>query len=157
RRPRTRLGSHPGSGSRHDGGRSRRMNWSRTRRFAGLAVTLLACAGLMSASASGRAVTPKPTLTGGAFAVCGAMDPVLSPSFDENMVYEALIHRNPDGTLGPGLASSWRVGSGNKVITLTLRRNARFSDGTPVDAHAVKTWLDYRASLTAGVDNSSMG
>jgi peptide/nickel transport system substrate-binding protein len=57
---------------------------------------------------------------------------------------EPIIHSNPDGSLGPGLATSWRyVGSGNTTFEFTLRHDARFSDGTPVNAGAVKTWLDY--------------
>jgi len=56
----------------------------------------------------------------------------------------------PDGAYAPGLATSWgyvkqKPGSGlaNKVFQFTLRHNARFSDGTPVTAQAVKTWFDY--------------
>lgn len=57
---------------------------------------------------------------------------------------QALIHLNPDGSYSPGLASKWRyVGSGNRSFELTLRPDARFSNGTPVTADAVKRWLTY--------------
>src|SRR5262249_36689518 len=52
----------------------------------------------------------------------------------------------------PGLAVEWhflktKAGSGraNKDFELTLRRNARYSDGTLVTAAGVKTWLLYVA------------
>jgi peptide/nickel transport system substrate-binding protein len=65
--------------------------------------------------------------------------PVLS------IAYAPLIHDNPNGTFGPGLAVKWRFVGSQKVFELTLRRNARFSDGTPVTAAAVVTWLKYYA------------
>lgn len=50
----------------------------------------------------------------------------------------------PDGELAPGLATSWQwVGTGFTTFEFVLRQNARFSDGTSVNAQAVKTWLDY--------------
>lgn len=49
-----------------------------------------------------------------------------------------------DGSHGPGLATRFGyVGSGNKVYEMQLRRDARFSDGTPVTSKEVKAWLDY--------------
>jgi peptide/nickel transport system substrate-binding protein len=61
--------------------------------------------------------------------------------------YASITHMKPDGTIVPGLATSWKyVGSGNRTFRFTLRPNAKFSDGTPVTASAVKTWLDYYTS-----------
>jgi peptide/nickel transport system substrate-binding protein len=65
--------------------------------------------------------------------------PVLS------IAYAPLIHDNPNGSFSPGLAVKWRFVGSQKVFELTLRRNARFSDGTPVTAAAVVTWLKYYA------------
>src|SRR5262249_50782497 len=60
------------------------------------------------------------------------------------LAYESLTHLGPDGKISPGLATSWHyVGTGNKTFQLTLRQDARFSDGTPVTASGVKAWLDY--------------
>jgi peptide/nickel transport system substrate-binding protein len=59
---------------------------------------------------------------------------------------QTLLTLNEDGTVGPGLASSFAyIGTGNKVFQLTLRKDVKFADGTPLDAQAVKTWLDYYA------------
>lgn len=41
------------------------------------------------------------------------------------------------GELRPSLARLWRVADGGKHVTIKLRDDARFSDGTPVDARAV--------------------
>ncbi|NKQ55015.1 hypothetical protein HFP15_19210 [Amycolatopsis sp. K13G38] len=55
-----------------------------------------------------------------------------------------MTHENQDGSVGPALAKSWQyIGQGNKEFELTLRDDARFSDGTPVTADSVKKWLDY--------------
>lgn len=65
--------------------------------------------------------------------------------------YDPLVVLQPDGTIAPGLAEKWGyVGEGNRVFELTLRGNAKFSDGTAVDAQAVKTYLDYVRSQKIG-------
>ncbi|EIV92446.1 ABC transporter substrate-binding protein [Frankia sp. QA3] len=46
------------------------------------------------------------------------------------------------GAIRPWLAESWTVSPDATSFTFRLRRNATFSDGTPVDAAAVKTNFD---------------
>ncbi|QFU91723.1 ABC transporter substrate-binding protein [Amycolatopsis sp. YIM 10] len=61
-----------------------------------------------------------------------------------NAAYEPLINRAPDGSYQPALALSWRyLGSGNTSFEIVLRPQTRFSDGTPVDAEAVKANIQY--------------
>jgi ABC-type transport system substrate-binding protein len=75
------------------------------------------------------------------------------------LAYESLVYQASDGSLQPGLATSWKyVGTGNKQLDLTLRSGVKFSDGDPVTAEAVKASLDYsrkalgpQAPLLAGV------
>ena len=62
------------------------------------------------------------------------------------IAYEPLIRLSPGGKYTAGLAQSWKVAAGNKSMTLTLRDNVTFADGTPVTAAAVKASLDYCAS-----------
>lgn len=70
---------------------------------------------------------------------------------------EPLIKVKPDGSFGPGLATSWRyVGSDNKVFELVLREDAKFSNGEPVTARAVKAWLGYFASAE-GIFSATVG
>lgn len=54
-------------------------------------------------------------------------------------VYETLVRRDAKGHLAPGLAESWRMEDGGRVVVFTLREGATFHDGTPVTAEAVVT------------------
>ena len=57
-----------------------------------------------------------------------------------------LANSAADGSIIPGLAIRFGyVGRGNKVYEMQLRRDARFSDGTPVTSADVKAWIDYYA------------
>lgn len=67
----------------------------------------------------------------------GTDGPVLS------IAYASLFHIASNGSIVPGLAVSWHYAGGNSVFEFTLRHNARFSDGTPVTAAAVVSWLNY--------------
>ena len=65
--------------------------------------------------------------------------------------YDSLVVLKGDGTFGPGLAVKWGyVGEGNTTYEMTLRDGVTFSDGTPLDAKAVKTFLDYQRSQKTG-------
>lgn len=57
-------------------------------------------------------------------------------------VYDTLIRHKPDGSPAPMLATKWSYNKGKTVLTLTLRKGITFSDGTKVDAAAVKENLD---------------
>jgi nickel transport system substrate-binding protein len=58
------------------------------------------------------------------------------------MVYDPLVRYGKGGKILPWLAESWKVSPDGKVYTFTLRKNVRFSDGTPFGAHAVKMNFD---------------
>jgi hypothetical protein len=57
-------------------------------------------------------------------------------------VYETLIRSDCMGRVVSGLAASWRLDGDGRTWIVTLRDNARFSDGSPVTA------MDVRASWT---------
>jgi Bacterial extracellular solute-binding proteins, family 5 Middle len=59
-------------------------------------------------------------------------------------LYETLVKVDCMGRVGAGLASSWRLDADGRTWTVTLRQDARFSDGSPV------TPADIRASWTGG-------
>lgn len=117
-----------------------------------VALLLVAALGASSCSSSGGAggaEGSKPTLTIGINAGPVSLDPS-KDSFTFGAVRPLtnafLTHQAPDGSIQPWLAQSWRyLGKGNKDFELTLRRGTRFSDGNPVTAEAVKTWLEYFA------------
>jgi peptide/nickel transport system substrate-binding protein len=57
---------------------------------------------------------------------------------DEGLIYDTLTQLSPTGQLQPGLAQSWDFTPGGYSLTLHLRPDVKFSDGSPVDANAVK-------------------
>lgn len=71
------------------------------------------------------------------------------------LAYDSLIHMASDGSLKPGLATSWNfVGVGNTTFELHLRSGVQFSDGTALTADVVKANLDrYRSD--AGLATAS--
>jgi hypothetical protein len=57
-------------------------------------------------------------------------------------IYETLIRVDCHGRVQPGLAASWRRDDGRTWI-VSLRENARFSDGTPVMSRDVRaSWVE---------------
>jgi peptide/nickel transport system substrate-binding protein len=121
----------------------------------GAVITLLCATG--AAAAGSDSETSAPVLVVGvASPPPGGLDPTKNPPGGSvaAFAYEPLIRWLPDGSLGPGLATSWRYINGtgkegslrtNQDFELTLRHDARFSDGAQVTARAVKAWLAYFA------------
>lgn len=60
------------------------------------------------------------------------------------LIFETLVHLDPDGQPQPLLASSWQADPGNQRWRIFLRNGVSFHDGFPMDAAAVV------ASLRAG-------
>lgn len=52
--------------------------------------------------------------------------------------YDTLVQRLPDGTIAPMLATDWEFSENNTVLTMNLRDDVKFSDGTPFTAEAVQ-------------------
>lgn len=59
------------------------------------------------------------------------------------VAYDSLILRTPEGEFEPMLATDWQFSDDNLVLTLTLRDDVTFSDGTAFDAEAVKANLEH--------------
>jgi hypothetical protein len=77
-------------------------------------------------------------------ALSDAVDPANAPrpsNDGERLVfrqlYETLVNVDCQGRVMPGLAASWRLSIDGRTWIVTLRPNARFSDGTPVSSAAV--------------------
>jgi peptide/nickel transport system substrate-binding protein len=51
-------------------------------------------------------------------------------------VYDSLLRETPDAQIAPGLATSWTYNADKTVLTLKLRTDVKFSDGTAFDAAA---------------------
>ncbi|WP_158412160.1 ABC transporter substrate-binding protein [Ilumatobacter nonamiensis] len=75
-----------------------------------------------------------------------SLDPTKSTAGSDaivlNLLYDRLIHISPDGEPIPGLAESWEIDPTGNTMTLHLRDDVTFHDGTPLDADAVKANLD---------------
>lgn len=99
-----------------------------------------------SSSSSGKAVAGD-TLTVGLQAPATSINPAtIDTAFVTytQLAYESLTYLAPDGSIKPALAESWKyVGEGNTQFDMKIRSDAKFADGTPVDAKAVKASLDY--------------
>lgn len=72
-------------------------------------------------------------------------------------VYDSLLRRQPDGTLVPMIATKWAYNSDRTVLTLTLRDDITFSDGTKLDADAVKANLDVFGTANGPAASSFSG
>ena len=58
------------------------------------------------------------------------------------MVFESLVVYNADGSIGPGLAETWKVSDDGLTWTFNLRQGVTFHDGTPFNADAAKWNLE---------------
>lgn len=69
-----------------------------------------------------------------------------------SLVYDRLVmvdnNRTDGEVFSPMIAESWEFSDGGKVLTFHLREDAKFHDGSPVDAAAVK-WSLERAKTMA--------
>ncbi|TIH40901.1 ABC transporter substrate-binding protein [Subtercola vilae] len=52
-------------------------------------------------------------------------------------VYDSLLRGNPDGSIAPNLATDYTYNADKTVLTLKLRTDVKFTDGTALDASAV--------------------
>ena len=112
-------------------------------------VALAACggqvAGTTSTTSSGKTGE---VLTVG-FSIQGpqTLDPAKAPqnyAWFEELAYEPLIVQRSDGSLAPGLATSWSyTGTGNTTFVLHLRPGVKFSDGSSLTAQGVADDLRY--------------
>jgi len=58
------------------------------------------------------------------------------------LLYDTLLYENPEGKLEPRLASKVDVSKDGLTYTLHLRKDVKFSDGTPFDAKTMKLTVD---------------
>jgi len=57
-------------------------------------------------------------------------------------VFETLVTTDAEGSLVPALAEDWRFLPGGRTLRVRLRRDVRFSDGTPLVAAHVKAYME---------------
>ncbi|MEU4508189.1 ABC transporter substrate-binding protein [Nonomuraea wenchangensis] len=124
----------------------------RARRAAGVAgivaLLLTGCAAPASvgAAAAGSAAGGRgDTLTWG-WSLPSTWDPVTSAVGNDvhalTLVYEGITEVDEKGEARPGLARSWTYAKDGRSVTFHLRPDLTFSDGTKLDAAAVKASLE---------------
>ena len=111
-----------------------------------LAACLLAVS-LPAVSLPAWAVTRGGTLVFGRQVDCLYLDPVHTAQNADIWIslniYDTLVQPSDDGKgVQPGLASSWTTSEDGKTVTLKLRPNLKFADGSPLSASDVKWSLD---------------
>jgi len=106
--------------------------------FLGLAACDRAPESSTDPTSSPQPAAAESVLRRGNFGDPGSLDPQLAidtGAFDIlRDLYEGLLSESPDGTLSPGVATSWTVSPDGRVYRFTLRPEARWSDGSPVRA-----------------------
>lgn len=104
-----------------------------------------------------HAAVPKDMLVIGKAADPQTLDPAVTIDNNDWTVtypsYQRLVQYKTDGDKGStdvegDLASSWKASDDQKEWTFTLKDNAKFADGTPVTAEAVK--LSFKRLLKIG-------
>jgi peptide/nickel transport system substrate-binding protein len=112
------------------------------------ALGLAACSS--GAAAPGAEASEADRVDGGELTIYHANITVLDPRQNHGIVGRALadslVDADPDsGEILPWLANAWEIGEDGLTYTFTLREGITFSDGTALDAAAVKTSLDQSA------------
>lgn len=111
------------------------------------AATLTAgMAGCAAGTASGSGSAEGEHVLRWSFRLPTSWDPVASRTgIDINTIalsYASLTKLDAQGNVSPGLAESWEYDESGTAVTFTLRDDLVFSDGTPLNAEAVKAHFE---------------
>ena len=110
---------------------------------------LLVCSALVLALFTGCQSKPKETKAGKTELVYASTKDIrnINPHLyggemsAQNMVFESLVNNTPEG-VKPWLAERWEISNDGKSYTFYLRKDVKFSDGSPFDATVVKKNID---------------
>jgi peptide/nickel transport system substrate-binding protein len=117
-------------------------------RIGAVAVTTSAVILALVACSNQPTSAAKQTLTIAMSSVPTSLDPSKGSggpnTLTQDPAYQGLLHVTGASTVSPNLAESFRwVGGGNTTFEIKLRPGLRFSDGTPLNANAVKTSIEH--------------
>ncbi|QFP75234.1 ABC transporter substrate-binding protein [Deinococcus sp. AJ005] len=117
-------------------------------------MAFLSAACLSAASASAQ------TLTVGLDADPPKLDPALSTALVDrqvmNQIFDKLVDLDVNLKVVPALATSWKVTNGGLTYTFKLKSGVKFTDGTVLDAAAVKYGLDRNRTLEGSARKNEM-
>ncbi|MFI6906551.1 ABC transporter substrate-binding protein [Nonomuraea sp. NPDC050394] len=135
------------------------MPRSRGTALAAAAVALAVAGTACSGGAAERAATAERMLTLAVAADVSSWDPAVGAGGNSlgylQAVYSSLTTLNADFSVSPGVATTWAYDQPKTTLTMTIRDGLTFSDGTPLDAAAVKANLD-RGLSTPGATQSAL-
>ena len=118
------------------------------RKLVQLATALMLIVAAAACSGGSATTAAKGDLVVGSLLGPGSLDPTQATggSIDQfylAMVYDRLLQTDPQTTdVVAGLATEWGYSADKKSFDLTIRDGVKFSDGTPLDADAVKLNLE---------------
>ena len=128
---------------------------------AAVLLTVSACGG----SSGGGGTSGSETSSGGTLTLAAVTPPKsfavgeMASNGPENhyyqAVYDTLLSLDKDGKPAANLATEWSYDATNTTLSLTLRDDVKFTDGTPFDAAAVKANLE-KAKQSTGEAGSAL-
>jgi len=105
----------------------------------------LATSGLLLLAACGGAGTTGKTVRW-AYSLPTSWDPVTSRTGADintiSLAYASLTRLDKQGNVQPSLASAWHYTPDGRTITFDLRKGLKFTDGTTLDADAVRAFFE---------------
>jgi peptide/nickel transport system substrate-binding protein len=134
------------------------MRHGRRSRWAALG-TLAALAWLVAAAPAAGQETPTPggRVLDSLISEPDSLDParanLLVSQYVLGLLYDRLVYIGADGRPKPWLAESWTVDKDGREVTFHIRKGVTFTDGTPVDAEAVRYSLDRFMKLSKQKSN----
>ncbi|WP_440152458.1 ABC transporter substrate-binding protein [Arthrobacter sp. SAFR-179] len=117
---------------------------------AAVALSLTGCGGGGESTAehSSQTLTLGTLMAPKSFAAADSDFANVSPFYQA--VYDTLLRMEPGGKLVPMLATEWKYNDDKTVLTLKLRDDVKFTDGTPFNADAAKQNLErFKAGTSA--------
>ena len=129
-------------------------------RGAASALLAVSSVGLFSTAivSSGSSSAASSTFVVGSVSSVQKIDPDVVTNFLDfealGLIYQTLVQENAKLQIVPDLATSWAFSNGNKTLTLQLRQNVKFDDGSTMTSADVVASLN-RAEATATADPSA--
>ena len=125
---------------------------------AAMTAALAACGGGGDSGSGGGGGGSSDTLTLGAIVPATTQSAADSRWANESpymqAVYDTLVHLSPTGEPEPWLATEWSLNNDKTVMTLKLRTDVKFTDGTPFNADAAaQNILRFRDGTSPNASN----
>lgn len=113
---------------------------------AAIAATLIAGMSACSTGDGAPTSSHQESVLRWSFGLPTSWDPVASRTGNDintiSLAYASLTKLDADGNVEPSLAESWKYDESGTAVTFTLRDGLTFSDGTPLNAEAVKAHFE---------------